>query len=269
MSYKILNKDGSVVQHDGKELRGSDISHLYMEKTILDPDQRIVEVVSSSSRMDLDGDVVEQKGIDHSRHAKTKSVLFGHNYGSRFLPIAVFQGHRVETRKDRHGKGYEVTVERHKFLGGYEIADSCWKAIRGGALNSVSIGFISLDHVVPTNDSQREQLGLGPGGIYFRSVLKVESSWVPVPANGDAVREAFGKGILNRSDLQYLYPKDWDRANRPKYWCVGIDFSQIHRPVAGLTSQDFDAMSRLLKQTQVALRALQQLLKEKERSYNR
>lgn len=217
MAYKIIGEDGKAKQHKGKDLLGSDVA---IEKTIVDADKRIVKVVSSSDRQDRDGDRINQKGIDHQF---AKSVLYAHDYGYSFLPIGKILGIETEKRKD-----HVVTIETHQMNppGAYELSDAAWKLIEFGALNATSIGFIPNVTVRAENDEDRERLGLGRWGVLFDSIEKLETSWVPVQGNRDAIREAYGKGIIKPSERQLLFPKDWDKITRPEHWAVGIEFEE-------------------------------------------
>jgi len=217
MAYKIIGEDGNVRQHKGKEMLASDI---VLEKTILDEDRRIVRVVSSSDRQDRDGDRITQEGIDHQF---AKSVLYAHDYGYSFLPIGKILSAKMEKRED-----YKVTVEEHQINppGAYEISDAAWKLIAFGALNATSIGFIPKIITRVESDAERQEMDLGRWGVLFEAIEKLETSWVPVQSNRDAIREAYGKGIIKPSEKQILFPKSWETINRPEHWAVGIDLEE-------------------------------------------
>lgn len=220
MAYAIIGENGKVKVHKGKEVQGSDVIVELAQKTIIDPDKRIVEVVSSSDRQDRDGDRISQEGIDHQF---ANSVLYAHDYGRTYLPIGKQLGNRVEKRED-----FFVTVEEHQFNppGAYELSDAAWKLVDFGALATTSIGFIPKIVVRAESDDERANMGLGRWGVFFESIEKLETSWVPVPSNRDAVREAFGKSIINRTERNLLFPKDWDKITKPEHWAMGIEFEE-------------------------------------------
>lgn len=217
MAYKIIGEDGQVRQHKDKDLLGSDLVPEIFEKTIIDPERRIVEVVTSSDRQDRDGDRIIQEGINHQF---ARSVLYAHDYGMKFMPIGKPLGNRVEKRDD-----FMVTVETHQINppGAYELSDAAWKLIDFGSLSTTSIGFIPVLVTRAESDQMRDELGLGRWGVLFNEIEKLETSWVPVPSNRDAIREAYGKGIITPSEKQLLFPDNWHEINAPKHWAVGID----------------------------------------------
>jgi hypothetical protein len=235
VSYFILEKNERVefldIVRDSSELiippnakLGCDVGVL--EKTILDHEKRVIDIVTSSDRKDRDGDRIIQDGIDHSQHMKTKSVLFAHDYGRTWLPIAQFLGARLAVRTEG-STIYNVTVERHQFNppGAYPVSDAAWKLAAFGSLHATSIGFMPIRWVRPGSEEERVEMDLGPWGVLFEKIEKFETSWVPVPANRDAIREAFGAGVISRSEARVLFPTSWHEVNKPRCWS-GVNFDE-------------------------------------------
>jgi len=217
MAYKIIGENGEVKQHKGEDVLGSDQAAEVIAKAVIDNDKRIVEVVSSSDRQDRDGDRINQAGIDHQF---AQSVLYAHDYGRAYMPIGKQLGHRTEERE-----GYVVTIETHQFNppGAYELSDAAWKLVEFGSLGATSIGFIPKKVIRAESDDMRQEMGLGKYGVMFDAIEKLETSWVPVQSNRDAIREAFGKGIISRTEAKTLFPSNWHEINAPKHWAVGIE----------------------------------------------
>ncbi len=202
MSYMILDDSGAIKQQSGKPMMASD---LQVEEKSIDKKKRIVEVAVSSDRQDRDGDRIVQEGIDRT-HAH--SVLYGHNYGrDGQLPIAKIVSSRLQKRN-----GYTVTYERHAFSpeGRNTLADEVWNAIEDGILASTSIGFIPKSVKRPMTDDERAKLGLGPNGVMFEAIEQLETSWVPVQSNRDAVLEALQRGIVSKDLFSFQDP--------PRHW---------------------------------------------------
>jgi hypothetical protein len=257
MSYKVLDKDGKPAQWNGRELHGCDLMESIISKEIIDAQRRIVEVTVSSDRQDRDGDVVNQKGINHKF---SRVVLFAHEY--RQLPIGKKLSFVIKERKEA-GKSFLTTVEKHQFNppGTYEVSDAAWKMVEFGSLNSTSIGFIPTKILHAENDQEREALGLGPSGLYFDAIELIETSWVPVPANRDAVREMFGKGLLTRSDVSVLFPNSWNELNKPKHWQIRADFlADRHIMLTELEKNVNDLGQRIEKMQTGILNAIRLLL---------
>jgi hypothetical protein len=178
------------------------------EKAAIDKETRTVEVIVSSQKQDRDGDIILQKGIDHS-HAT--SVLWGHNYGrDGQLPIAKILEAKIATRK-----GTKVTIEKHQFPdeGTYQLADDIFNLIQEGVITSTSIGFIPKKTKRPETEEEREKLGLGPYGVLFEAIEKLETSWVPVPANREAVILAHEKGLV-KSKIEDFFPDEGEEIEK-------------------------------------------------------
>lgn len=190
----------------------------------INDDQRTIEVVVSSDRQDREGDIILQEGIDHSF---AKSVLYAHDYGRKNLPIAKILESKVRVvgTKDSN-KNFKVTVEKHQFpeTGQYDLSDVVWNLVNFGALTSTSIGFIAKKITVPVSDEEREEMGVGPMGVVFNKIEKLETSWTPVQSNRDAIREAYGKKLFSGEQGSLIFPK-WDEIKKPDYWMVDIDLT--------------------------------------------
>jgi hypothetical protein len=258
MSYKILDAAGKPVQREGRELQGSDLLESIITKEIIDQEQRIVETIVSSDRQDRDGDIVNQKGINHKF---SRVVLFAHEH--RQLPIGKILSFVIKEKKE-NGKSYLVTAEKHQFnpKGTYEVSDAAWKMVEFGSLNATSIGFIPTKILRANSEQERQVLGLGPYGIYFDAIEKIETSWVPVPSNRDAIREMFAKGILSRTDVNCLFPRTWNEINKPKYWQIRADFLRDPRITAKTLKLDLDEFGKRLANIQRGLDNLCSLLAE-------
>ena len=124
MSYVILESNGEPRRRNGKEILAVDVPEGVATRSVKDPGKRLVEVITSSDSKDRDGDRINQMGIDHSQHMKTRAVLYAHDYGRQWLPIGKLISYRTEKRK-----GYVVTLEVHQFNppGTYEVSDAAWK----------------------------------------------------------------------------------------------------------------------------------------------
>jgi hypothetical protein len=219
MAYKLLDEQGAERTERGKALMGSDLA-LDPELKVLDPDRRIVKVVVSSDRQDRDGDRINQKGMLYDAHIRNPVVLYAHDWGGRYLPIGKMLDFSLQERQDPSGELYHVTVETHQFNppGAYELSDAAWKLVEFGSLVATSIGFLPLRSVVPQGDKERQEMGLGRWGVWYEEAEKLETSWVPIPSNRDAVREALGKGIITRPEVRLLFPAHSEGLLSRKSW---------------------------------------------------
>lgn len=155
----------------------------------VDSERRIVRFVFSDGSVDRMGDTIDPNGWDLSEYKKNPVVLFAHDSnqppigrtvngpwsdGSRLLGDVQFAPPEV-----------------------YEFADTVFKLVKGGYLNSGSVGFLPMNYTRADDDSR-------PYGVDYKRQTLLEFSIVPVPANGNALAEARAKGILSRSDLRRL-----------------------------------------------------------------
>lgn len=143
-------------------------------------DTNTVTFVVSSDSVDRDGDIVYQAGIDWSHFQKNPVILWAHN--SRELPIA--KGGNVRREGDRTLMDMTFAPAEAN-----PKAPQVLELIKGGFLNTVSIGFI------PTEYSWVEDKSTGRYGLDIKKSEAIEVSVVPVPSNRDALASARAKGL--------------------------------------------------------------------------
>jgi HK97 family phage prohead protease len=174
----------------------------------IDEEARTATFVFSSSSADRMGDIIDQKTWQLDRYRKNPQFLFGHK--SRDLPI---------------GRTVELDIKGGKLVGTvkfataeeYPFADTCWKLVKGGFLNAVSVGFIPHKY-----ESYEDN---GQFGYKFYDCELLECSLVPIPANQDA-----------------LLGKDFSGALEPVYRGLLTDFSDSDADVF-----DRDALEAVVK----------------------
>jgi len=228
MAYLIKGKDGVAIKDEAtnEEIKGADfeIDGEVIQKS--EGGRRTIDVPVSSDRQDRDGDRINQAGIDPT-HAK--SVLYAHDWGhAGTMPIAKIVGRKIE-EKD----GYALTIETHEFPaeGKYILSDTAWNLIEFGALRSTSIGFIPKKITQATSDDERIAMGLGVYGVMFDAIEQLETSWVPVQSNREAITEAFKKGLIPKDILAEMFPQSWLTEHEPpKHWFVGEDLTVEETP---------------------------------------
>lgn len=128
------------------------------------------EVVMSTNARDRSGEIVLQEGIDTRNYEKNPVVLFAHNYYD--LPIGRVEEIIKESDKTI-AKGVFVSKEINP------KAQQIRKLYDAGIMKAVSIGFIPLEY---------------EGNVITKSEL-LELSFVPVPANPEALAVAKEKGL--------------------------------------------------------------------------
>jgi HK97 family phage prohead protease len=130
----------------------------------------VYKVLASTSAIDRQGDSIDQSGWLLNNYLKNPVMLWAHDYAE--LPVAKATGVQITS------KGLELTFE-------FAPAEANPKAQQikmlydEGFLNAVSVGFIPQER---------------NGNIIIRAEL-LEVSFVPVPANQEALRLALTRGL--------------------------------------------------------------------------
>ena len=150
---------------------------------------RFITFVASDETVDSYGDILRVDGADLTRY-KSGSAAFitSHNIsdvsGSAGVIVKAWKAKNVEGSPD--GKAVLVTVYFPTFEEDPD-ADRIFKKYKARTLNSVSVGFTSVEYYVPKDDAERKSLGLGKWGVEFRKWAPYELSAVTVPANPNAL----------------------------------------------------------------------------------
>jgi len=142
---------------------------------------RTVTFVFSDASVDRYGDTIDQRGWVLDKYRSNPVVLFGHDDKSVASVV---------------GKATNVRIEGGALMGDIEFAPASanpdaevvYQLVKGGYLNSVSVGFQPLEWSLSKDKSR-------PGGVDFKKQELLEISVVPVPANANALVQAKAAGI--------------------------------------------------------------------------
>jgi HK97 family phage prohead protease len=146
-----------------------------------EPETRVVPFVFSDNSVDAYGDTIDARGWVYDQSGAGTVALFGHD-ASKVENII--------------GRAHNVRVQGNQLLGDIQFAtreenptaDVVFQLVKGGYLNSVSVGFQPLEWQ-QTKDKTR------PGGLDFKKQKLLEISVVGIPANENAVAQARAAGI--------------------------------------------------------------------------
>lgn len=141
-----------------------------VEKKVGENGEDIFSIIASTSAVDRQGDVVDQKGWDLVNFMKNPVLVWAHDYSQ--LPI---------------GKVVSAQVVKGKLIADFifasaemnPFAQQVKSLYMEGFLNASSVGFIPLER---------------QGNTITKAEL-LELSLVPVPANQEALRLAMSKGL--------------------------------------------------------------------------
>lgn len=127
-------------------------------------------VLASTSAIDRQGDSIDQKGWDIGNYVKNPVMLWAHNYSA--LPVA--KATAVGTTPSGLTLDYEFAPAE-----GNPMAQQIKVLVDEGFLNAVSVGFMPLER----------------NGNVITKMDLLEVSFVPVPANPQALQLMLSKGI--------------------------------------------------------------------------
>ena len=136
-------------------------------KTIDKNEEGTVVVVGTSEVLDRQNEIVVQDGLDIKNFMKTNpAALWGHNLDENRPPIGKVVKSWVEEAKKHKSRLFKVIFDLQD-----QFAAQIYRKVKEGFINTTSIGFLPLE----LDDNK-----------YVKSEL-LELSFVPVPANPDAV----------------------------------------------------------------------------------
>jgi HK97 family phage prohead protease len=127
-----------------------------------------MDVTLTTAAVDREGDVVAAGGWQLANYLQNPVVLYGHDYKS--LPV----GKAVSLTVTETGLSGRV---RFPEPGTYAFADTVRALVKQGFLNAVSVGFKPI----------RSEPNAARGGTDFHEQELLEFSFVPVPANPEAL----------------------------------------------------------------------------------
>lgn len=131
-------------------------------------DNGTFKVIMSSGNVDRQGEIVKADGWDTTNFMKNPVVLWAHDYSA--LPIGIITRTYVEGN-NLCGEGKFASGEANPF------AQQVRKLYDMGIVRAVSVGFIPTAYDRATSTSLKQEL--------------LELSFVPVPANADAIRLSY------------------------------------------------------------------------------
>lgn len=141
---------------------------------------RAISFTFSDNSVDAYGDTIDAKGWQWDK-SRGVPALFGHD------PSKV---------ENVVGRGRNIRVSGDRLVGDIDfagaevnpVAEQVYRMVRGGYINSVSVGFQPIDWQLSKDPARK-------GGIDFKKQKLLEISVVPIPANENALTLARAAGI--------------------------------------------------------------------------
>ena len=153
----------------------------------------VFQVIASTADVDRDGEVIDPQGWDLDNYMKNPIILWAHNYTD--LPIGVAE--KIE--KSETGliiKGKFASKEANP------KAEQVRRLYEEGIQKAVSVGFIPRER-----DGNNDRL--------ITKAELLELSFVPVPANPNALALAVSKGFKDEEIKELFEEKEEEKADTP------------------------------------------------------
>lgn len=170
----------------------------------VDVGNRLVKGVISTTRVDLDGDVVLPFGMSTEYFEEFKSVYWNHDYNQ--LPVG--------TNRNIVKRANGIFASTYIRKGVFE--DELLSAIEAGCVRGQSIGFRTLD-CSPPDAMEKKSYG-DDCRMMIRNAIMLEYSITPMPCNPGALIELVSKGVVSRDGAVRLGLPD---SARRKFWDTG------------------------------------------------
>ncbi len=154
-------------------------------------ESRVAVFEISNERVDRDGDIIVQDGIDLKNFRANPVVLWGHD---GFSPPV---GASLKEEMEKGGTGGPKWVATVLFHKATDLANSVCELVKMGYVRAVSVGFRPKmpGGVVFPDEKMRAELGMRPGGVIFRMTELFEFSVCSIPANPFALSRETAKSI--------------------------------------------------------------------------
>lgn len=171
----------------------------------IDGDQGVIDaVVGSTEVVDRMGDVIEQDGWNLKNFKNNPVILWGHNMREERPPI----GKALKVWLENKGKKKVKLMFKVKFDLQDTFAAEIFRKIKEGFINTVSVGFVPKEW-----EELDKDLGIW-GGLKYTKQELLELSFVPVPANPEALvaLRAMKDKRFSPATLAELFPEDASEA---------------------------------------------------------
>jgi len=160
-----------------------------------DEKKQILGFTFSDESVDRYGDIIRMAGWKNLRDfvQKGPSFLFAHDYRAPAI------GKVLDVQKNYRGKLAIGGPVQYATEDVYPFAATMFKLSKppDAFMRTVSVGFDPHQDKIKVPDAdERKALGMGERGVIYEGQDLLEVSLVPVPANPNAVQDAYQKGVI-------------------------------------------------------------------------
>lgn len=167
-------------------------------------DEELLYVTITTDAVDRYGDIVDPKGADVKAYKKNPVVLFAHDSGN--FPIG--SGLRLK----REENGWTSYVRFSKVT---DLAMTVEALYKEGTMRAFSIGFLPTKY-----ERRKDEDGKEMYSYHFQKWELLEFSAVPVPANPEALVNAYKRGMFGTAVAKQLgifgVVKDGEEEEKPE-----------------------------------------------------
>lgn len=176
----VIEKNEEAVKQIEDQVEQKSYAHITKARAL---DRGVVEVIVATNSEDRHGEILDIKGLDVKNYMKHRSVLLFHDQNS--FPV----GKTLSLKKTPDGS--QLIAQVQLAIDEYPVANQLYRLVLGEYFNTVSIAFI------PKELDQN---------VWTRSEM-VEFSFVPVPANAEALVVAKSKGLKTDQIEEFMKTK--------------------------------------------------------------
>lgn len=179
---------------------------------LVDGERSSIQMITTES-LDRDRELVLSKGINVEHYQKNPVVLWNHDWDG--LPLGTCQWVKKVSGGLRAKSVFSSRPENHE---GPWLPDMVLSLVQQGVVKSVSIGFLPTKIRDITEDEVTTRPELKDCRNVIEEAILLEFSYVPIPANPDALIEAVSKGFSPTNDeLALLGIKPVKVKKKPRY----------------------------------------------------
>ncbi len=144
----------------------------------------------SNERVDRDGDIVMQEGIDMKNYRANPVVLFAHDYSG--IPVGSSLSETLDKSDKANPKIIATVLFQRKTEMGRNVCDLALKRV----IRAVSISFRpKMNGIKFPTEKERSDMGMRPGGVIILQAEMYEFSLCSIPANPYALARETAKSL--------------------------------------------------------------------------
>lgn len=159
---------------------------------------RVLEFNGSTETVDRYGDIIKADGWNLKNYKRNPVFLWAHRYEMPPIGKAV----KVWIEEDKLKFKIEFPDDSVKYPSNMPSAETVYQLYKGGFLKATSVGFDPKEwENIEEKKDKDDEVGNVTGRMYLKQEL-LELSAVPVPANPDALMNAYEERVISKREMK-------------------------------------------------------------------